>query len=202
MADLNQTDLNVRLQRASCCIGSFGHQIATEFAYGKTCANNNLKQLLLLEIWLDMLTNYQVNIACANSVSIITINSGTAGNISTLTSEYGTLIGSAVSWQGSTTATATALAAAINAYNPNVFTALASSNMVLITRDECEASTGKPAAVVTGDISITIGNWLGGVDAVDNSENNCITEEEAQRIAEEISEICDICFATIGTSYS
>lgn len=55
---LTQTDLDERLQTASCCIGSLAYTTSRDFRYGMKCANHNLEKLFLITVISEILKCY------------------------------------------------------------------------------------------------------------------------------------------------
>ena len=59
MTYLNQTDITVRLQLTAIYIGSYGSEIANDFFLGKECADEKMRELMILVAYLDILGDYQ-----------------------------------------------------------------------------------------------------------------------------------------------
>ena len=60
MDNLNQTDVDIRLQLLGRAIGDFGEKVARQLMYGQRDANKNLKKLKLGLCQLDVLRDYQI----------------------------------------------------------------------------------------------------------------------------------------------
>ena len=57
---LNQTDINVRLQLSGQAYSEMGKQLSDDFRYGRNCSVKHLNNLALLNVYIEILEQYQV----------------------------------------------------------------------------------------------------------------------------------------------
>lgn len=199
MTNLNQLDLNVRLQLISCCFSALSATFADDLRYGRKCTDQDRTDLAMLMIYLEILECYSIIPEGASANPVSTLSTGTITvTLSTIGSEVIIYLDGV----------------------PIVTYTITSSNGE-ITADEIAdllTDAGYPSSSVKGVIVIQgpCSNGILGVTAGESTliadgftggscgiplPSNCFTEEEIQEILEKVSKLTGLCFQPPGFEY-
>lgn len=204
MATLTSNDILVRLQRLGCCIGTKGSDTANAAFIGKGCAAEHLRELTLLSVMLEILQDFKPTTTAVGASATITLAAGTSGT-TTIKVNGITLNTGGTAFTASLTATATAIAAAINstASTPIDYSATSLGAVLTITGPTAYGDylNGDVFTITTtGDMTFTSTAFSGGVKGVTES-TRCLSDTEAQVMFEYMAKACDLCFLPVGTTY-
>lgn len=210
MTNLNLTDLLVRLQLSGCKYGELANRFADDLKYGKKCAHTNMRNLLLLNAYIELLECYTP----LNSTETLATGYFQFQAVDLTNGPYLELFVNGESISGVFTPTSTnnntemtALGNQINAYQ-STYVATGGIN----------PDNGKPQLIITGTCKndslicvphIPFGNktWYklggltGGVCAT-TEEDNCLTEEQVQNMLNTVSKLTGLCFQAAGFEYA
>ena len=79
MASINQQDLNVRLQLAGCKFSDLAQRFNKDLLYGRKCVTENRTDLMLLNVYLEILECYKLDkpeVESVGSFQITTLSIG------------------------------------------------------------------------------------------------------------------------------
>lgn len=202
MVNLNQIDINERLQRLACCIATKVGSLNFDLINGrKICTVEDIEELDLLTSYYDILSCYNIIQPCVNPTATMTYSSGSNGTITIVIA--GISIGT-VFWSVNSDTTNTNIVNLINSTTATTgFSAAKVGGGITITSNSCSAILNGSTIVTTNSRGNVVYNntpFTGGVNAIVDGDN-CILEVDAQNMFEQASILCDICFATPGTTY-
>lgn len=210
MTNLNLTDLLVRLQLSGCKYGELANRFADDLKYGKKCAHTNMRNLLLLNAYIELLEcytplNYTETLATGYfQFQTIDLNNG----------PYLELFINGESISGVFTPTSTnvnaemlALGNQINAYQSTyvvtsgVNPVNGKSQLVITGTCKNDSLTCVPHIPFANKTAYILGGLTGGACIV-TEEDNCLTEEQVQNMLNTVSKLTGLCFQTAGFEYA
>lgn len=193
MADLNQTDIDVRLQLTGCEFSELANTFANDLKYGRKCATTNQRNLLLLNAYIELIECLNVETLAVGSVFIQSL---VLNDVTDLLINGVSIIGGP--YTVISTNTNLTMSALTNYINTNTsYTAVYNGGKLAINiTGTCENFT--ITATTTKESVITTENGTGGICTT----NNCITEIELQGVMDNISKLTKICFQPIGFEYT
>lgn len=191
----------------TCCAGTLGNKVANDFKYGLKCAEADLKKLKLLNAYIEILCEYSpLSSTETLATGQITLSHDTPAPSGTVKIYVnGVLIG-----QATASTTLTQLAIDLNTSINSTTSApdyTSTRDTYTLTISGATGSGSLPNGyqityVVTGNLTVdVVQNMAGGISLIEDGDQ-CLTEEQAQNMFEEISEICKSCFGTINYTYS
>lgn len=201
MADLNQVDLNVRLQLLGCKYSEIANTYANNLKYGMKCSRENLRKLLLLNALIDILECYDI---IHDVGGVIEQNIATAGlqinNIVELFSNGVTITGPITLSSNNTTVQATQITTAINNYANTVFSAIVSSTdrKSIIVKLTTPCTNPTVTVTVNNGTPVVLEYLTEGECDVDN---NCFTEDQIKELIDSIAKLIKQCFQPMGYDY-
>lgn len=196
MIELNQQDLNVRLQLANCCIGEQTAELLDKIKIGSKDVNCKLQNLQVMQNMIKYLKCYDVTLEEVNATGTIQIN-----NISDeLGSCNVTINGITISGTYNFTNTDTneqtiGLVNQINSYQL-VYTATVNTDNVQYFI-EITGNCNNYLIEVEGDGTFVVEGLENGICL----SNNCLTEEQVQTMFIWIGKKCNICYQMPGFDY-
>ncbi len=205
MATFNVTDILVRNQLLGQYISNAGSDAAIAEFYGKECWEKHLKDLELLVALSRVLRNYHAQVTETLATCTLTL---TGGNSGTITVKLNSQTIGSTSYSVSLNTTATNLATNINTTSATLaltarFTAIAVGSTITISAPLTTGdlyNTLLLGVITTGTLTDTLTIFSGGVTKV-TTLDNCLTEDQAQHLWNEISKLTGICFQPINASY-
>jgi len=214
--NLSQQDLNVRLQKTGCCVGQEAKRLAQYYLYGSECAEEQLQKVTILNAYLDILSCYQVeNTTSTNWVYFLDFTDlldyyfGTTNTIKIIIGdqivldyvapvEY-TLCGLVTYMCGLIEANPNIISAVPTCDGKNVsMTITAACNMTPASATVYKEYDGYPNDSELYNVpTFTVQSGK----CPNNGEDNCVTEEQINKIIENISVMCKDCFKPAGFAY-
>lgn len=207
MTNLNQIDLNVRLQLLGCKYSELANIYANNLKYGLKCAPSNLSKLLLLNAIIEILECYRLPYDKAGVVEFNVPNSVQVGWNIELTSNGTSISGLVVTASSNANTVAAQLVAAINTYQATV---IDSGIVATVEGDGKRLRTVRLATPCTNPeiigsldtgviLSETILDYL--IEGECDIDRNCFTEEEIQALIDTAAKLAKQCFQPIGFNY-
>lgn len=200
---MNQTDLNVRLQLAGCKFSDLAQRFNKDLLYGRKCVTENRTDLMLLNIYLEMLECYKVGIPEVESVGSFQITTLTIGFTLEIFVDGVSITGLQTSVITNRNTTMTALVNIINTYQSTYTASLDTTNdlYTVVLRGPCTGGVVTYTTDATkGEIVLSTEDLANGV--CETEYNNCLTEEELSTIIDKISTLTGLCFQPYGFTYS
>lgn len=202
-----EDDIEVRLANAKCCAGNLAYKTANAFKYGLSTSKCLLKQLELLEIYIEALCKYQalINEETVSTGTIII----TGGTGSTVRGKInGVIISEYTAIDVDPKITASNLNDGINSFEQTTGLPTYTSTVqdVTLTISASRGTGSEPNGYQTtleptaGTVIYTTTDFSEGENEV-TEKDNCITEEEMQDLFEQINIICKSCSASPNTTY-
>lgn len=197
MATLNQTDLNVRLQRIRCCIASKGATLVDKIKMGSKDVHCKLQELQVIEGMFEAIKCWNIEdseVLATGEIDVVKLEPGDSVQVfigGVAVTPIITSVG------GGEVNMMTNIKNYINA--GGIYTAsypAGPRNASIVIRGTCanEPITiefeGDPTSV------ITISGLSGGFCGL-----NCLTEVEVQAMIDYIATRCDLCFKDPGFDY-
>lgn len=203
MASINQQDLNVRLQLAGCKYSDLAQRFNKDLLYGRKCVTENRTDLMLLNVYLEMLECYKVDIPEVESVSVFQITTLTVGFTLEILVNGEVLIPEYTSPTTNRNLTMSLMVDYINA-NQSVYTAsLDTTNdlyKVVLTGPCTGGTVTYKTSAAKGEIVLSTEDLTGGVCEV--TYDNCLTEDELLVVFDKISDLTSLCFKPLGFTYT
>ena len=209
MSNLTRTDLIERLKSAACCSAELGDKAAKEKSYGLKCYKDTLRDLKLLNTYIEILCEYYSLESTLIEVAQITLSGGPFSGGVDLYIE-----GQLVFSKSYTTATIDTigddLANWINNIHTNpeyTATYTSSTSILKIYRQQTDTTTqysiNASYTLLAGSLGFGVSQSFPYTETDEEltDGNQCITEEKAQTLFEKITYICNTCYKTIGATY-
>lgn len=214
MANLNSTDLLVRVQLIGCKLSVLSKKFADDLKYGKKCTPKDRETLLLLNIYLEILQCYNVicvpgqitlstgiiqvtavNINDSYSIrlSVGPVNMGSYTALTTSTTDFMIGLTDSINSQSATTK----VVAVFSPGDPGIITLTGPCTNPLV-----DISVSGLTATPTTSINNTM--FSGGICSTTcpTVGTPCFTELDIQNILDKIEELGNICFQAPGFSYT
>lgn len=196
MIDLNQQDLNVRLQLTNCCVGEKTVNLLAKVKIGSKDVDCKLQELQVLQEMLKYLKCYDVNavdVLATGTVEINVIPAGSTINVLVNGISISGLYTRTSAIQSTEMINLTAQINAFQSFYMAVFDPLQGAfGKIVITSKICNSQLLQ-ATIVNATVTL---NGLTGICSA-----NCLTEIQAQAMFDWISKKCDTCFKSPGFSY-
>ena len=216
---MNSTEKDNIVQKAMCCAGTLGKTVADMYLSGHKCADKEFQKLFLLTSYIEtldcyqaplevttytvvagdsVLSEWQIVIPCTVWDTVVTLTAASELTIDGVTT---TIAGDNVMTFGEgITDLLENAAATISTYTISTcidnnitidITALCDTESITValTGFIPQAGTYNATQAVTGNCS---GNTL-ETTVTTTEYTNCLTEDQADSIATQISKICDLC---------
>lgn len=200
---ISQQDLNVRLQLAGCKFSDLAQRFNKDLLYGRKCVTENRTDLMLLNVYLEMLECYRIGIPEVQSVGSFQITTLTLGFTLEVFVDGVSITGVQTAIISNRNTAMTALVTIINNYQ-STYTAVLNTENDLYKVDLYGPCTGGEVTYETnatmGEIVLSTEDLTGGVCAVEY--DNCLTEDELKTIIDKISTLTGLCFQPYGFTYS
>lgn len=199
MTNLNQLDLNVRLQLINCCYSAMSSTFANDLKYGRKCEIKNRINLAILAVYLEILEKYKIILPGATTGGDTSLSSGTITIVSVGSGDNivvyidGNPIATYSATSSSRTIAMTGLASALTTAGYP-----ASSNDTFIT--VTGSCTNGLLSSTGGKAVITVSGFTGGSCGI-LIPGNCYSEEEIQALLEKVSLLTGLCFQPPGFDY-
>jgi hypothetical protein len=213
MSAVSQQDLNVRLQLTGCAYSKLANEFANNLKYGRKCAIDNEKTLLLLNAYIELMECYQLELVSTYSNTTASFNFLDYYEIGLLTTEFyfnDVLVGEPYE-----------IDSELDLENAAAELNLLQSDYVITLEVDISKPSSKPSILVfTGSCSTTtsisiVFNYDGGRSQILNlplslgncssrtkKYNNCISEKQLLSIFDKISKITGVCFKPLGFTYT
>jgi len=200
---ITQTDLITRLQLSGCKFSELAQRFNKDLLYGRKCVTENRTDLMLLNVYLEMLECYKVGIPEVESVGSFQITTLSIGYTLEIFVNGVSITGIQTSVTTNRNTTMHALVAIINSYQ-SVYTASIDTTSDLYSVILTGPCTGGVVTYETsankGQIILTTENLKGGVCEV--IYDNCLTEDELLVVFDKISDLTSLCFQPLGFTYT
>lgn len=199
MANLNQTDLDVRNQLTACKFSILSKKFADDLKYGRSCTVKDRENLLLLNIYLEILQCYRVLTDEVLSTGTI-LFSGDPDSV--IRFKVGnTYISSNFTLVEGDEEDYPALVLNINAYQEDFVASWDEVSLSMDIEGPCNESDSLTIEVISGSVDSTLTGMIEGTCGI-TEDDNCFTEDEIQTIIGKIEDLADICFQPIGFTYT
>lgn len=206
MSIFNQIDIDVRLQLIGCKYAELANIYANDLKYGRKCAKSNLKKLIILNAYIELIEKFKVDMLEVSDilplytleiiyVSLLPITISISMNGTQLTNGSLSLL--------STDSETVALQIATDINNhQSIYTATVNTNIITIPGLTCSQNMNSSIVVEGADYSYNeeIINGICGTPNI--TYNNCITEKKLDDIFDNISKITGLCFQPKGFEYT
>lgn len=200
---ISQQDLNVRLQLAGCKYSDLAQRFNKDLLYGRKCVTENRTDLMLLNVYLEMLECYKVGIPEVESVGYFQITTLSIGYTLEIFVNGVSITGVQTSVTTNRNTTMTALVTIINNYQ-SVYTASLDTTSDLYIVTLTGPCTGGIITYETSaqkeEITLKTQNLTDGVCEV--TYDNCLTEDELLVVFDKISDLTSLCFKPLGFTYT
>lgn len=200
---ISQIDLTTRLQLSGCKFSDLAQRFNKDLLYGRKCVTENRTDLMLLNVYLEMLECYKVGIPEVRSHGNFQITTLTVGFTLEIFIDGVSITGVQTSVSTNRNTTMHALVGIINNYQ-STYTAVINETGDLYSVDIYGPCAGGELTYTTnatgGEIELSITDLKNGVCAVEY--DNCLTEEELLVVFDKISDLTNICFQPIGFTYT
>lgn len=199
---ISQQDLDVRLQLSGCKFSDLAQRFNKDLIYGRKCVTENRTDLMLLNVYLEMLECYKVGIPEVQSVGNFQITTLTVGFTLDIFINGVSITGVQTSVSTNRNTTMHALVDIINNYQ-STYIAVINQTGDLHSVDLYGPCIGGTITYTTnatgGEIELSTTDLTGGVCAVEY--DNCLTEEELEVVFDKISDLTTLCFKPLGFTY-
>lgn len=200
---VSQQDLGVRLQLAGCKFSELAQRFNKDLLYGRKCVTENRTDLMLLNVYLEMLECYKVGIPEVESVGSFQITTLSIGYTLEIFVNGVSITGIQTSVTINRNTTMHALVAIINSYQ-SVYTASIDEtgdlHSVILTGPCTGGIVTYETNATKGEIVVSTTDLEGGVCEV--TYNNCLTEDELLVVFDKISDLTSLCFQPLGFTYT
>lgn len=212
---MNTVEKDNIVQKAICCSGTKGKQVADMLLSGDKCADKELQKLILLNSYIESLGCYrapletttytvvvgesiwEVTVPCATwdtvlaagTSAILTID----GTPTTFNGDDATTLGDGIITllqNAAATISVYSVGACVSGNLTILLTALCDTESIVFSYQTPEITTSFNAVLTTA--GNCAGNTLESTTAT-TTYTNCLTEDQADDIATQISKICDLC---------
>lgn len=200
---ISQIDLTTRLQLSGCKFSDLAQRFNKDLLYGRKCVTENRTDLMLLNVYLEMLECYKVGIPEVRSHGNFQITTLTVGFTLEIFIDGVSITGVQTSISTNRNTTMHALVGIINNYQ-STYTAVINETGDLYSVDlygPCEGglltyeTNSEDSAIVLSTTDLE-----NGVCEVEY--DNCLTEDELLVVFDKISDLTNICFQPIGFTYT
>jgi len=199
---ISQIDLTTRLQLSGCKFSELAQRFNKDLLYGKKCVTENRTDLMLLNVYLEMLECYKVGIPEVRSHGNFQITVLNIGYTLEIFINGISITGVQTSITTNRNTTMNALVGIINNYQ-STYTAVINQTQDLYSVDlygPCEGGTlTYTTDSIDGGIELSVTDLKNGVCAVEY--DNCLTEEELEVVFDKISDLTTLCFKPLGFTY-
>ena len=200
---VSQQDLDVRLQLAGCKYSDLAQRFNKDLLYGRKCVTENRTDLMLLNVYLEMLECYKVGIPEVESLGYFQITTLSIGYTLEIFVNGVSITGVQTSVSTNRNTTMTALVTIINNYQ-SVYTASLDTTSDLYIVTLTGPCTGGIITYETSaqkeEITLKTKNLTDGVCEV--TYDNCLTEDELLVVFDKISDLTSLCFQPLGFTYT
>ena len=204
--DLNNTDIEVRLQKTICCLADKADCLVSNYTLGNDCADVYMKEFAMVDAMFMAIENYEAQEVPAKA--LVTIVSGGFG-AGTITVLVGALTLGSGTWNATTgiTGLASVLTTSINSSTSTTgYSATLYGSSVVVHAPAGNGSSFNGTVItanVTGVVVASANPFSGGIDGVleEDLDNNCLEESQILDMFEYISKWCGLCFAAPGSTY-
>lgn len=212
MSNLTQQDLNVRLQLTSCAYSNLANSFANNLKYGRKCAVDNEKTLLLLNAYIELIECYKLDEETIPSDTTASFNIadyfGDFVALSTVQFIFdGVVVGDA--YPVVTEFDLIYIVDQLNLLQSDYVVALTGSGIfkptIFTFTGSCSTTIPISVELFYGErsellpLTLTLGECAsGGI----KKYNNCISEKQLLTIFDKISKITKICFPPITIIYT
>lgn len=200
---VSQQDLDIRLQLSGCKFSELAQRFNKDLLYGRKCVTENRTDLMLLNVYLEMLECYKVDIPEVESVGSFQITTLSIGYTLEIFVNGVSITGIQTSVTTNRNTTMHTLVAIINSYQ-SVYTASIDETGDLHSVILTGPCTGGIVTYETNaegrEIELELQDLEGGVCEV--TYDNCLTEDELLVIFDKISDLTNICFQPVGYTYT
>lgn len=200
---ISQIDLTTRLQLSGCKFSDLAQRFNKDLLYGRKCVTENRTDLMLLNVYLEMLECYKVGIPEVRSHGNFQITTLTVGFTLEIFIDGVSITGVQTSVSTNRNTTMHALVGIINNYQ-STYTAVINETGDLYSVDIYGPCAGGELTYTTnatgGEIELSITDLKNGVCGVEY--DNCLTEDELLVVFDKISDLTNICFQPIGFTYT
>lgn len=192
---LTQENLDIRLQRLICCIGTLGGEIQGMIAVGNDCYKEKLAKLKILIGYLRALECYSIEDEEVLSTGILSAVRVAINNSVEIFANGISISGLYTATTGNLNQELYKLALAINAYQNSyvaTFNGIGSGTITIT------GLCSNPPLTVEADVAFPLQaiGMSGGI-----CTTNCLTEEQILKMFDRVSEYCDICFPGADYTY-
>ncbi len=202
---MTQTDLDVRLQLSGIKFSELSKRLANDLKYGKKCTLKHREDLLLLNIYIEMLECYDLCIPVEEVLSTATLSITSVlldGSLSLRITPSLVAVGTYTALSTNVVDFMNGLIASINGQTPTsgISAELTEADPpVILLTGSCE---DVDIEIVSTDVEYSFIEFSGGVCAVECPEDaTCLTEYEVKEIVEKISLLTGICFMPENFTY-
>jgi hypothetical protein len=210
---ISQQDLTVRLQLTGCAYSKLANEFADNLKYGRKCAIDNEKTLLLLNAYIELIECYKLDTTIVSTNTTASFNiadymDGGAALLSTVQFVFdGVVVGGAYAVLSELDLLH--IVDQLNLLQSDYVVALTGSGIfkptIFTFTGSC--STTIPISVILSygersellPLTLTLGECeSGGI----KKYNNCISEVQLLSIFDKISKITGVCFQPLGFTYT
>lgn len=199
---ISQQDLDVRLQLSGCKFSELAQRFNRDLLYGRKCVTENRTDLMLLNVYLEMLECYKVGIPEVQSHGNFQITVLEIGYTLEIFINGISITGVQTSTTTNRNSTMHALVDIINNYQ-STYTAVINETGDLHSVDLYGPCEGGILTYTTDSlddgIELSVTDLEGGVCAIEY--DNCLTEKELEVVFDKISDLTTLCFKPLGFTY-
>ena len=204
---ISQQDLTVRLQLASCAYSELANSFANNLKYGRKCAIDNEKTLLLLNAYIELIECYKLDSVEVKSIGYYNIETVFVSLFDT----YEAYIDGVLMAGPLSILDYTELGVFIDTFNENAsiyspgysvaYVPSALKMIELAFSGPCSGGSVTMVHNLESGSETTVVELTGGV-CKGVKYNNCISEKQLLSIFDRISKITGVCFQPLGFTYT
>lgn len=202
---ISQQDLDVRLQLAGCKFSDLAQRFNKDLLYGRKCVTENRTDLMLLNVYLEMLECVKI-VETVYPTTSFRVSKNTFPGWQAYFTSNGVVISDTVTLTGVDATDAELLADSIVDYGAEGWSSEYRfvhpvGEYVDIT-GPCETPELYINVIISGVTTTVLVPWVTEGVCGGYSEDNCLTEEELLVVFDKISDLTSLCFQPLGFTYT